>query len=151
VPGVGDPALAALAVAARAVLVGVIFLCLFFEGRCGGLQRRDCPPRQVGGVDLSPGRRYCRDAAAISRAVAGSPGESARSAPRHGRSVGRPLPKQARIARPPSRLPPSRMRDVRCGRWSHQSVGGLDRLAASALGLGELGRTYHKDHATLWC
>lgn len=59
VPGVGDPALAVLrAVAVRAVLVGVIFLCLFFEGRCGGFQRRDCPPRQVGGIDLSPGRRY---------------------------------------------------------------------------------------------
>src|SRR5919205_1412680 len=59
VPGVGVPVLAALrAVAAGAVLGGVIFLCLFFEGRCGGLQRRDGPPRQVGGIDLSPGRRY---------------------------------------------------------------------------------------------
>jgi hypothetical protein len=153
VPGVGDPALAALSpVAVRAVLVGVIFLCLFFEGRRGGLEGRDCPPRQVGGIDLSPGRRYrtrccghfpgCRwvalgrargelsDMAVVS--VGRCPGRRALFGCHH--AVSR----------------------AGCGTCAvaggaTSRLAGRTTLLTSVLRLGELGGTHHRDHAALWC
>ena len=145
VPGVGDPALAALrAVAAGAVLVGVIFLCLFFEGRCGGLQRRDCPPRQVGGIDLSPGRRYrpgrcghfpgCRWVA-LRRARGQLPDMAVVS-------VGRFPSTRALLARQHAVSGAAGVIS-RLARWTS--------LPTSAARLGVLGGAHHQDHAALWC
>ena len=153
VPGVGDPALAALpAVAAGAVLVGVIFLCLFFEGRCGGLQRCDCPPGQVGGIDLAPGRRYrpgrcghfpgCRWVA-LRRARGQLPYMAVVS-------VGRFPSTRALLGRQHA------VTRARCGTCTG-AAGATSRLArwtsspTSAARLGVLGGAHHQDHAALWC